>query len=57
MAVGRLLRTLAWNAVGLVISGAAMWLGIRLGQALCDPYSDLRLRLGELIDRVKEVRK
>jgi len=38
-----------------VILGAATWLGVRLGQALQDPTSDVRIRASELLDRLREV--
>lgn len=46
---------LARSIVETVILGAAMWLGVRLGQALQDPTSDVRIRASEALDRLREV--
>lgn len=45
------------RAAEAVLIGCATYLGIFLAWQLRDPYSAVRLRLAELYDRMREVRK
>lgn len=46
---------LAKQLVEALLLGAATFAGMRLVQELQDPYSDLRLRGSDLVDRLREV--
>lgn len=49
-------ESLLRKAIEAFVLGAATWAGIWLAQELRDPYSDVRLRTAELVDRLQEVR-
>jgi hypothetical protein len=46
---------LARQLLETLLLGAATFAGVRLAQSLQDPYSDLRLRGSEAVDRLREV--
>lgn len=48
---------LAKKALEAAVLGAATWAGLWIAQELRDPYSDVRLRASELVDRLQEVRR
>lgn len=48
---GQLLETLLLG----VVSAAGAYAGVRLMHELQDPYSDLRLRGAEVVERLREV--
>jgi hypothetical protein len=49
------MRSLAKLVLEGVLVGASTIAGVRLMQAFQDPYSDLRLRGSEAIERLREV--
>lgn len=46
---------IAKQFIEALLIGAGTFAGVRLMQTLQDPYSDLRLRGSELVDRLREV--
>lgn len=49
------MRALAGKTIEAALMGFATFAGVRLMQELSDPYSDLRLHLSSIVDRLREV--
>ena len=48
--------SLLHKAIEAFVLGACTWAGIWLAQELRDPYSDVRLQLAELVDRLPNLK-